>query len=74
MFSSKIVKTDIRFAPLYNRFMYLFDLDYNYDQTMNREDSLHAWINGNKFLVGVLIITNIYVLLHVNRKLINKIL
>ena len=74
MFSSKIVKTDIRFAPLYNRFMYLFDLDYNYDQTMNKEDSLHAWINGNKFLVGVLIITNIYVLLYVNRKLINKIL
>ena len=66
--SSNIVQSDIKFAPIYDRMMYLCSLDYNYDQTANREESLHAWMNGNKFLVGLLIVTNLYVLIKLNYK------
>ena len=68
MMSSNIVQSDIKFAPIYDRMMYLCSLDYNYDQTANREESLHAWMNGNKFLVGLLIVTNLYVLIKLNYK------
>lgn len=67
MLSSNIVKQDIKFSPIYDRVRYLTDLNYNYDHSSNREISLHAWINGNKFIVSVLIVTNIYVLYTYNR-------
>ena len=68
MLSSNIVKQDIKFSPIYDRVRYLTDLNYNYDHSSNKEISLHAWINGNRFLVSVLIATNIYVLYKYNTK------
>lgn len=68
MLSSNIIKQDIKFSPIYDRVRYLTDSNYSNDHSSNKEVSLHAWINGNKFLVSVLIATNIYVLYTYNRR------
>jgi len=65
--SSKIIKKDITFSSIYERLQYLTNNNFNYDPTSSDESSLYAWIDGNKFIVFVLIMTNIYVLYDLNK-------